>query len=164
MKAAGHKPTSRAIRERLGNIGSMGTINKLLQSWRAGQERQIAHGMALPPPCSGRSWSSWIRSSPAPSPLEAELAEQQQEAADLATENERQTVEIEDTKKTVTALQAERSTLKGRLVQMETDLAATRADAAGSAKRQKRRGLNWRKRCCAGGHAAPGGGPGHRAR
>jgi len=35
MKAAGSKPTSRAIRERIGNIGSMGTINRHLQAWRA---------------------------------------------------------------------------------------------------------------------------------
>ena len=36
MKADGIKPTSRAIRERLGNTGSMGTINKLLKRWKSG--------------------------------------------------------------------------------------------------------------------------------
>ena len=35
MKVAGGKPTSRGIRERLGNTGSMGTVNKLLQAWKA---------------------------------------------------------------------------------------------------------------------------------
>ena len=48
MKATGSKPTSRAIRERIGNIGSMGTINRHLQAWRAGQERQIASTLSLP--------------------------------------------------------------------------------------------------------------------
>ena len=35
MKVAGGKPTTRGIRERLGNTGSMGTVNKLLQAWKA---------------------------------------------------------------------------------------------------------------------------------
>lgn len=47
MKVAGSKPTSRAIRERLGNTGSMGTVNKLLQDWRAGQERRIGNALVL---------------------------------------------------------------------------------------------------------------------
>ncbi|MFP3733210.1 DNA-binding protein, partial [Bacillus sp. SIMBA_006] len=49
MKADGIKPTSRAVRERLGNTGSMGTINKLLQHWKAGQERQATASLTLPP-------------------------------------------------------------------------------------------------------------------
>lgn len=48
MKESGAKPTSRAIRERLGNVGSMGTINKMLQEWKAGQERRITNALALP--------------------------------------------------------------------------------------------------------------------
>ena len=38
IKAEGGKPTLRAVRERLGS-GSMGTITKLLQGWKSGQER-----------------------------------------------------------------------------------------------------------------------------
>lgn len=33
MKAAGNRPTARAVRERIGS-GSMGTIHKLLQQWQ----------------------------------------------------------------------------------------------------------------------------------
>ena len=49
MKMEGVKPTSRAVRERLGNTGSMGTINKLLGRWKSGQERQISAALVLPP-------------------------------------------------------------------------------------------------------------------
>src|SRR5438105_8243741 len=91
MKTAGSKPTSRAIRERLGNRGSMGTINKLLQSWKTGQERQIANALALPAVLQRAILDFMDQElTSAKATLEAELAEQQQEAADLATENERQ--------------------------------------------------------------------------
>jgi colicin import membrane protein len=130
MKVAGSKPTSRSIRERLGNTGSMGTINKLLQDWRAGQERQIANALALPATLQRAILEFMDQElSSAKASLEAELAEQQQEAFDLATENERQAFDIEDKNDTAAALQANLATLQGRIVQMETDLATARNDA-----------------------------------
>ena len=130
MKAAGSKPTSRAIRERLGNIGSFGTINRHLQAWRAGQERQIASALALPAALQ-RSILEFMGQelAGAKAALEADLAEQQQEAADLATENERQAADIEDKADALTAVHAELATLQGRLGQMQTDLAAAKDDA-----------------------------------
>ena len=94
MKIQGVKPTSRAMRERLGNTGSMGTINKLLGRWKAGQERQMSAALVLPPSLQ-RVLLEFIDNelTAARTTLEAELAEQQQEAADLATENERQVIE-----------------------------------------------------------------------
>lgn len=130
MKATGSKPTSRAIRERLGNIGSMGTINKHLQAWRADQERQIASALALPPAVQ-RSILDFMGQelASAKAALESDLAEQQQEEADLATENERQAADIEDKANALTTLHAELATLQGRLGQMQTDLAAAKDDA-----------------------------------
>lgn len=134
MKAGGIKPTSRAIRERLGNVGSMGTINKLLQRWKAGQERQISNALALPPVLQRAILDFMDQElTSAKAVLEADLAEQQQEAADLATENERQASEIEDKAETILALQAETATLHGRIGQMETDLSIAR-DEAGRAR------------------------------
>jgi colicin import membrane protein len=130
MKVAGGKPTSRAIRERLGNTGSMGTINKLLQDWRAGQERQMANALALPAALQRailEFMDQELRSAKAT--LAAELAEQQQEAFDLATENERQAFDIEEKNDATAALQANLATLQGRIDQMETDLATARNDA-----------------------------------
>jgi colicin import membrane protein len=129
MKIAGSKPTSRAIRERLGNTGSMGTVNKLLQDWRAGQERRIANALVLPATLQRAILEFMDQElTGAKTALEAELAEQQQEAADLATENERQAFDVEDKAETVTALQAELANLQGRMAQIEVDLEASRLD------------------------------------
>ena len=130
MKVAGGKPTSRGIRERLGNTGSMGTVNKLLQAWKAAQERQISTALSLPPVLQ-RAILDFMGQelTGAKATLEAELAEQQQEAADLATENERQAADIEDKNDVAVALQANLATLQGRLNQIETDLVTARNDA-----------------------------------
>ena len=129
MKVAGSKPTSRAIRERLGNTGSMGTVNKLLQAWKAGQERQIAHALALPAPLQRAILEFMDQElAGAKATLEAELADQQQEATDLATENERQAGDIEDKVETITTLQAELANLQGRMAHMDVDLDAARLD------------------------------------
>ena len=129
MKVAGSKPTSRAIRERLGNTGSMGTVNKLLQDWRAGQERLIANALVLPASLQRAILEFMDQElTGAKAPLEAELAEQQQEAADMATENERQAGDIEDKAEAVTALQFDLANLQGRVAQMDADLGAARLD------------------------------------
>lgn len=129
MKVAGSKPTSRAIRERLGNTGSMGTVNKLLQDWRAGQGRRIANALVLPATLQRAILEFMDQElTGAKATLEAELAEQQQEAADLATENERQAGDIEDKTEEITALQAELANLQGRMAQIEVDLGASRSD------------------------------------
>ena len=130
MKVAGGKPTTRGIRERLGNTGSMGTVNKLLQAWKAAQERQVSTALSLPPVLQ-RAILDFMGQelTGAKATLEAELAEQQQEVADLATENERQTADIEDKNDAAVALQANLATLQGRLNQIEIDLATVRNDA-----------------------------------
>ena len=129
MKVAGSKPTSRAIRERLGNIGSMGTVNKLLQDWRAGQERRIANTLVLPATLQRAILEFMDQElTGAKATLEAELAEQQQETADLATENERQAFDVEDKAEAVTALQFDLANLQGRVVQMDIDLGAAKLD------------------------------------
>ena len=130
MKVAGGKPTSRGIRERLGNTGSMGTVNKLLQAWKAAQERQVSTALSLPPVLQ-RAILDFMGQelTGAKATLEAELAEQQQEVADLATENERQAADIEDKNDAAVALQANLATLQGRLNQIEIDLATARNDA-----------------------------------
>ena len=130
MKAAGSKPTSRTLRERLSNTGSMGTINKHLQAWRAGQERQIAGALALPAALQ-RSILDFMGQelAAARAALESDLGEQQQEAADLATENERQAADILDKADALMALRADLAAGQGRLDQVQTDLAAAKNDA-----------------------------------
>ncbi len=131
MKTGGVKPTSRAVRERLGNTGSMGTINKLLGRWKSGQERQISASLVLPPALQ-RVLLEFMDSelTAARATLEAELADQQQEASDLATENERQIIENESQAEAIELLRAEVSKHQGRAGQLESDLVAARDEAA----------------------------------
>lgn len=131
MKIEGVKPTSRAVRERLGNTGSMGTINKLLQRWKSGQERQISAALVLPPALQ-RVLLEFMDNelTNARSTIEAELADQQQEASDLATENERQVIENESQGERIELLRAEVSTHQGRAGQLESDLVVARDEAA----------------------------------
>lgn len=131
MKIDGIKPTSRAVRERLGNTGSMGTINKLLGRWKAGQERQVSAALVLPPALQ-RVLLEFMdhELTSARAALEAELADQQQEATDLATENERQVVENESQAEAIELLRAEVSKHQGRAGQLESDLVVARDEAA----------------------------------
>ena len=130
MKIEGVKPTSRAMRERLGNTGSMGTINKLLGRWKSGQERQISAALVLPPALQ-RVLLEFMDNelTAARTTLEAELAEQQQEAADLATENERQVVENDAQSETIESLRGDVAEHQGRAGQLQSDLVLARDEA-----------------------------------
>ena len=61
MKAEGNRPTSRTIRERLGEDAFMGTINRLLQRWKGVQERPRAPTSACRRRCRRRSSAIWKR-------------------------------------------------------------------------------------------------------
>lgn len=130
IKAEGGKPTLRAVRERLGT-GSMGTIAKLLQHWKAGQERQTAADLVLPPALQ-RAVLDFMAAelSSARAPLEAELAEQQQTAADLAAENERQADTIADLAEQRDAMAAEKAAAEGKAGQLAADLDGAKEEAA----------------------------------
>lgn len=129
IKAEGGKPTLRAVRERLGT-GSMGTIAKLLQQWKAGQERQAAAAPTLPPPLQ-RAVLDFLAGelAAARAPLEADLAELQQATADLAAENERQAGTIEDYASELAALAAEKAAAEGKAEQLAIDMAAAKEEA-----------------------------------
>lgn len=91
LKAEGIKPTSRAIRESLGNSACMGTINRLLQRWKGAQERPVVSAPELPPELY-RALLDFVaaEATAARTVLEAELSSQQHEVSDLAGENEGQ--------------------------------------------------------------------------
>ena len=131
IKLEGGKPTSRSVRERLGNTGSMGTINKLLGRWKASQERQISAALVLPPALQ-RVLLEFMdhELTTARTALEGELADQQQEASDLATENERQANELDSQNAVIELLRSDVSAHQGRAGQLESDLVVCRDEAA----------------------------------
>lgn len=97
LKADGVKVTARALREQLGNMGCLGTISKLLQRRKIGQQRQLAAVSDLSPVLQ-RAILDFVGEevSASSTVLEAEIADHQQEASDLATENERQSELIDN--------------------------------------------------------------------
>jgi hypothetical protein len=111
LKAEGVKITSRAIRQRLGNAACLGTVNKLLQRRKASQELQVEAAKDLPPVLQ-QAIMDYVgfELSEARNSADAVLSEQQQETADLATENEAQLDTIE-------AQAAELETLRAALEQ-----------------------------------------------
>jgi colicin import membrane protein len=129
MCAANLRPSSRMVRERLGNTGSMGTINRLLQEWKASQERHIAQPLTLPPVLQRAILDFMAQElANAKAQLEAALAEQRQEMTDLAIENERQGADIDDRINAEVELRAELATLQGRIAQTEGELAHARRE------------------------------------
>lgn len=89
LKGEGAKVNARAVRQQLGTTVCLGTITKLLQRRKAGQERQVAAARDLPPVLQ-RAILDFVGEEVAQvrNECDAELTEQQQEAADLANENE----------------------------------------------------------------------------
>jgi len=130
IKASGAKPNPRLVRERHGS-GSLGTVHKFFQQWRAGQERQVEASLTLPPALQRAILEFMDQElTSARAALEADLAEAQQASADLATENERQATQIDALQNAVDDLGAEKAALVGRVGQMEQDLTSTRDEAA----------------------------------
>ncbi|MDC8756530.1 DNA-binding protein [Janthinobacterium fluminis] len=109
LQAQGVKLSSRALREHMGNSGCLGTISKLLQRRKSAAQRQVAAVADLSPVLQ-QAILDFVGQevSASSSALEAEMAEHQLEASDLATENERQ-LEVLD------AQAAELETLKEEL-------------------------------------------------
>ena len=130
IKASGAKPNPRLVRERHGS-GSLGTVHKFFQQWRARQERQVEASLTLPPALQRAILEFMDQElTSARAALEADLADAQQASADLATENERQATQIDTLQSAVDELGAEKAALVGRVGQMEQDLTSARDEAS----------------------------------
>lgn len=126
IKAEGGKPTSRAVRDRLGS-GSMGTVNKMLQDWKAGQERKIDTAVVLPAGLQ-RAILDFMDSelSSAKAKIMADLVDQQREAADLANENESQVKKIDDLLEIIKDREEANMKATGQIDQIHGDLVETK--------------------------------------
>lgn len=130
LKADGIKPTTRAVRERLGNTGSMGTITKMMQEWTTGQDRRTTEALVLPPALQRALLDFMDRElAAARAVLEADLVELQQEVGDLATESERQAETISGQVDQLATLAAEKAATEGKAGQLAADLDAARAES-----------------------------------
>lgn len=129
LRAAGTKPTVRAVRERLGT-GSNATVMRLLENWKAGQVRVAEAPVTLPAPLQ-RALVDYLTQAVAEQKQElgAELAEQKQLNADLGIENERQADDNEAVRAELEAMRSERDAMTGRVVQLDADLRRVSAEA-----------------------------------
>jgi chromosome segregation ATPase len=130
MALEGIRPTSRALRERLGNTGSMGTINRLLQEWKSKRAPEPAASPVLPPALQ-RVLLEYVNAELASlrAHLGSDLADQEQESADLAAENERLVLSGETQAEAIELLRAEVSKHQGRAGQLQADLDEARDES-----------------------------------
>lgn len=123
MKSAGLKPTARAIRERLGNVGSMQTVLRHLQEWKTGQQRQREPGQSLPESVQ-RAFLDYLdaRLTDAQSTLAAELADQRVETESVAEENDRLVSALEEQAEAMDQLALEKASAEGQVVQLRAEM------------------------------------------
>ncbi|MBA5687211.1 DNA-binding protein [Rugamonas apoptosis] len=125
----GLQPTMRLIRERIGNVGSMGTVARLLQQWRASKAQVAAPALSLPVELQ-RAIVTFTEQhvAAAQARLEASLDEQQKENADLAEENERLCEHVERQRIDLELKTVELVAAEARTRQLGADLAQARAE------------------------------------
>ena len=129
LRAAGAKPTVRAVRERLGNTGSNATVMRLLAVWQGGQVKPAETPITLPAALQ-RALVDYVGQAVAEGKAElaADLAELQQVNADLAGESERQAAAIEALEGERDAVQSERDAFAGQVKQLEADQVVLRGE------------------------------------
>jgi len=129
IRATGHKPTARGIRESLGS-GSMATVLKYFQNWQAKQVRPADAPTVLPPGLQ-KALVDFIGQEVASAKvaIETDLVMSQQANADLITESERQAASIDAQAREVETLAVEKAELSGRMSQMSADLEESRKEA-----------------------------------
>ena len=127
LVALDQKPTNRAVLDRLGS-GSMATVVKLLQNWRAGQVRTSASIDDVMDAEVSRSISNMLarRITEATTESNAKLAELQSDLSSVISENERQAAQIESQEAELSALRAQVQSQAGQIEQLETEAARAR--------------------------------------
>lgn len=126
IRAAGGRPTARAVREQLGR-GSMATVLRLLQTWQAGQAVAPETPVVLPTGLQ-RALLDFTAQEVAAAKwqLEQELVTAQQTQKELIAENEAQASALADLQRALEELQVDHSRLSGRYEQIGTEFEETR--------------------------------------
>lgn len=129
IRAEGGKPTPRLIRDRHGS-GSFGTIHKLFQQWESTQALAIEAALSLPPSVQ-RAILEFVHNelSTGRVGLEGRLRQAAIHVEELAVENERQALTIEDQLQVIELLRGEKSALEGRLAEIEITAGVLREES-----------------------------------
>lgn len=129
MRAEKLDITNRAVRERLGNTGSFGTINTHLNAWRSRQEPPVTSVIALPM-AAQKTILEYMQAelSRERQALETSIISLQREMSDIATENERQFDSMQKNAELIESLKATNASLEGRIGEMSTVLQDTKEE------------------------------------
>jgi chromosome segregation ATPase len=131
LRAEGNKVSSRAVREKLGNVGSMGTVNKLLQQCLSEQGDTPESLRQLPPELQHAVLVFADRQADvARRQVAEELISCRREMGDLAEDNEQLTATIEDLREQLVGARSDRATVEGRVAQALEELAGAREETA----------------------------------
>jgi colicin import membrane protein len=123
LVAAGKKVVVRDVREALGNQGSMATITKLLQVWRAGQVRQSQVIDDTVTPAVINSINSMVAEKVQAATAEAnsKIVDLQENLNGVIAESERQATDLEAQANELAELQAMTQVQGGQIAQLTTE-------------------------------------------
>lgn len=131
MKAAGHRPTARSVRERIGS-GSMGTIHKLLSQWAGTAPVEDVEAPELPESIA-MALMEFVSTEVATAcePLARELLSYREEAKALAEENERLEKIIADLEEARVRAENRAAMAEGGIAEMRLALDQVKTEEAG---------------------------------
>jgi chromosome segregation ATPase len=131
LRAEGRNVSSRAVREKLGNFGSMGTINKLLQQC-IGEKNETPDSLRQLPAELHRAVLAFTdqQADAARTEIADELIRCRHEMTELAEENDRLMTTIEDLREQLLHARSEKAIIEGRVGQLMAELTDARAETA----------------------------------
>lgn len=123
MKAAGTRPTARAVRERIGS-GSMGTIHNLLKQWQGKGPSEDDEDKPDLPQHVTEAIMDFVQTMTAEriEDMADQLRDAQEAADDLARENERYSEDLENTENIAVGIRAELARLQGINEQLRSQI------------------------------------------
>jgi chromosome segregation ATPase len=132
LRAGGEAVTTRAVYEKLGRIGSMGTVHKLLQQCLNEKHETPDSLRQLPPELQQVILEfAAIQIDSARRQIAEELSGAKQEMTDLADDNERLTAMVEEMREQLVRVASDKATVEGRVAQLVGELAGARDETAG---------------------------------
>lgn len=127
LQAEGRNVSSRSVREKLGNVGSMGTINKLLQQC-AGDKAETPSSLRQLPPELQYAILDFAdhQANDVRQQIADQLMQCKREMDDLAEANEQLTTMIDDLREQLVRVMSEKANIEGQVKQLTDELAGAR--------------------------------------
>jgi chromosome segregation ATPase len=131
LQAEGRNVSSRSVREKLGNVGSMGTINKLLQKCACDKAETPSSLRQLPPDLQSAILDfADHQANDVRQQIADELMQCKREMDDLAEANEQLTTMIDDLREQLILAMSEKANIEGQERQLAEQLTRSRNEVA----------------------------------